>query len=81
MEKQFHLSTGQSRKIAQLLENEMKTGLSKQDDDSTSIPMLPSWITSHPTGQELGEYIGLDAHISVFILFGFTVKVELQLSK
>lgn len=42
LEKQFHLSTGQSRKIAQLLENEMKTGLSKQDDDSTSIPMLPS---------------------------------------
>ncbi|CAO3660165.1 unnamed protein product [Rhizopus stolonifer] len=71
LEKQFHLSTGQLKKIAQFLENEMKTGLNKQDDDSTSIPMLPSWITRHPTGQELGEYIGLDlsgSYIRVYLV-------------
>ncbi|KAG0777196.1 hypothetical protein G6F22_012040 [Rhizopus arrhizus] len=49
----------------------MKIGLNKNDEDYTNIPMLPSWITRRPTGQELGEYLGLDlsrSHIRVYLV-------------
>jgi hexokinase len=59
LEKQFDMSTDQLRRVASLVEEEMKTGLKKCSTDC-NIPMLPSWITRHPRGQEKGEYIGLD---------------------
>ncbi|KAI9280685.1 hexokinase-domain-containing protein [Sporodiniella umbellata] len=50
----------------------MKIGLNKQSGgDDASIAMLPSWITRHPTGQELGEYLGLDlsgSYIRVYLV-------------
>ncbi|KAI8087225.1 hexokinase-domain-containing protein [Thamnidium elegans] len=59
LEKQFDLNTEQLRKVSKLLQDEMKNGLAKCDR-SCNVPMLPTWIVSHPTGQEVGEYIGLD---------------------
>lgn len=59
LESKFDLSTDQLRKLSTLLQNEMKAGL-KKCDIQCNVPMLPSWILSHPSGQEIGEYIGLD---------------------
>lgn len=59
LESKFDLSTDQLRKLSLLLQNEMKSGLKKCDIEC-NVPMLPSWVFSHPTGQEQGEYIGLD---------------------
>jgi hexokinase len=59
LEKQFDISTDQLRRVASLVEEQMKAGLDKCSIDC-NIPMLPSWITRHPCGQEKGEYIGLD---------------------
>ncbi|KAG1136390.1 hypothetical protein G6F37_009140 [Rhizopus arrhizus] len=71
LERLFDLNADQLKKITQLLQNEMKIGLNKNDEDYTNIPMLPSWITRRPTGQELGEYLGLDlsrSHIRVYLV-------------
>lgn len=59
LEQRFELTTDQLKHVSSLLLSEMKTGLKKCDQDC-NVPMLPCWITSHPTGQETGEYIGLD---------------------
>lgn len=59
LESKFDLSTDQLRKLSTLLQDEMKAGL-KKCDIQCNVPMLPSWILSHPSGQEIGEYIGLD---------------------
>lgn len=59
LEKQFNLTTDQLKRVSELLQCEMRTGL-KVCDISCNVPMLPSWITRHPTGQEKGEYMGLD---------------------
>ncbi|KAI7877075.1 hexokinase-domain-containing protein [Mucor mucedo] len=70
LESKFDLSTDQLRKLSLLLQNEMKSGLKKCDIEC-NVPMLPSWIFSHPTGQEQGEYIGLDlsgSNIRVYLV-------------
>ena len=54
---QFDLSTDQLKQIAHYLLKEMDHGLTR---NSTNVPMLPSWITRRPTGQEVGEYMGLE---------------------
>lgn len=59
LEKQFDMSTDQLREIARLIKDEMEAGLKKCSVDC-NIPMLPSCITRHPSGQEKGEYMGLD---------------------
>lgn len=59
LERQFNLNTDQLKRVAELLQSEMRTGL-KVCDINCNVPMLPSWITRHPTGQEKGEYMGLD---------------------
>ncbi|KAI9494587.1 hypothetical protein BDB00DRAFT_928036 [Zychaea mexicana] len=60
----FDLSTDKLKAIASYLRQEMDRGLKQ---DKTNVPMLPSWITRHPTGQEVGEYIGLELRSSVRI--------------
>ncbi|KAI8967828.1 hypothetical protein BDF20DRAFT_216453 [Mycotypha africana] len=70
LEKKFDLTTEQLKTISQLLQEEMKVGLSKYDI-SCNVPMLASWITRHPTGQEKGEYLGLDlsgSYIRVYLV-------------
>ncbi|KAI7907719.1 hexokinase-domain-containing protein [Cokeromyces recurvatus] len=70
LEKQFDLSTDQLKRISELLQAEMKTGL-KKEDTNCNVPMLPSWICSHPSGQEKGEYLGLDlsgSYIRVYLV-------------
>ncbi|KAI9276641.1 hexokinase-domain-containing protein [Phascolomyces articulosus] len=53
----FDLSTENLKNIIKHLLKEMESGLKH---DNTNVPMLPSWITRRPTGQEVGEYIGLE---------------------
>ncbi|KAI8366051.1 hexokinase-domain-containing protein [Radiomyces spectabilis] len=55
----FNLDSDQLRKFADHLVEELDDGLRKKDEDS-AIAMLPSWITRHPTGQEKGQYVGLE---------------------
>lgn len=59
LEKKFNLTTDQLKKVSELLQDEMKASLIS-DNSKSDILMLPSWITSHPSGQEKGEYLGLD---------------------
>lgn len=69
LEKQFDMSTDQLKRISSLLQCEMETGLKRTDD--CNCPMLPSYITRHPSGQEKGEYLGLDlsgSYIRVYLV-------------
>lgn len=54
---EFHIPSEKLTKISANLSRQMTEGLQQND---TSVPMLPSWIDSHPTGQETGEYLALD---------------------
>ncbi|GAB5587193.1 hypothetical protein Unana1_02093 [Umbelopsis nana] len=54
---EFYIPGDQLRKISSNLVKQMEEGLKRND---TCVPMLPSWIVSHPTGQETGEYLALD---------------------
>jgi hexokinase len=54
---EFYIPADKLRKLSANLVKQMEEGLQKND---SSVPMLPSWITSHPTGQETGEYLALD---------------------
>ncbi|ORZ18642.1 hypothetical protein BCR42DRAFT_481892 [Absidia repens] len=64
---QFTITTDILKKVATELRSKMDDGLKTLD---SCVPMLPSWITSHPTGQETGEYLGLE-------LTGSTIRVYL----
>ncbi|KAI9025313.1 hexokinase-domain-containing protein [Phycomyces nitens] len=57
----FELPFKTLQRIVSDMRKEMSNGL-KSDD--TNIAMLPSWITRHPTGQESGEYLGLELNAS-----------------
>ncbi|CAO3679214.1 unnamed protein product [Umbelopsis vinacea] len=54
---EFYIPGDRLKKISSNLVKQMEEGLQKND---SSVPMLPSWIISHPTGQETGEYLALD---------------------
>jgi hexokinase len=57
---QLHLEPDQLRSLSAAIEKEMDKGLKTETSADTNIAMLPSWISRHPTGQEQGEYLGLD---------------------
>lgn len=70
LEKQFDMNTSQLKRISELLQREMETGLHTTAEDC-NVPMLPSFITRHPSGQERGEYLGLDlsgSYIRVYLV-------------
>ncbi|KAI8332174.1 hexokinase-domain-containing protein [Choanephora cucurbitarum] len=70
LEAQFDLSADQLKALANTLKEYMEIGLEKCNTES-EIPMLPSWITRRPTGQEKGEYIGLDlsgSYVRVYLV-------------
>ncbi|KAI9365895.1 hexokinase-domain-containing protein [Pilaira anomala] len=69
LEKKFELHTNQLRTVSKLMLEEMKFGLTRCDE-KCNIRMLPSWVLRHPTGQEEGEYIGMD-------LSGSTLRIYL----
>ncbi|KAG2172327.1 hypothetical protein INT43_004869, partial [Umbelopsis isabellina] len=54
---ELYIPADKLRKLSANLVKQMEEGLQKND---SSVPMLPSWITAHPTGQETGEYLALD---------------------
>lgn len=53
----FKLSTDELKQFRDDLRREMDIGLKS---DESNMAMLPSWIFKHPTGQETGEYLGLE---------------------
>lgn len=57
LEDQFELSTDSLKKVAHCFREEMNRGI---QHEKANVPMLPSWIMQHPTGQESGEYLGLE---------------------
>ncbi|KAI9311917.1 hexokinase-domain-containing protein [Dichotomocladium elegans] len=67
LQKEFDLSTAKVKHVAECLRKEMDLGMAQ---DKANVPMLPSWICRHPTGQEVGEYIGLE-------LSGAAIKISL----
>lgn len=57
MKDSFMVSDIELKKLARQFEKEMEKGLEQPFD---SIPMIPTWVTEHPTGNEHGEYLALD---------------------
>ncbi|KAG2204403.1 hypothetical protein INT46_006195 [Mucor plumbeus] len=53
----FKSSTEELKQFRDNLRREMDIGLKS---DESNMAMLPSWIFKHPTGQETGEYLGLE---------------------
>lgn len=53
----FKLSTEELIQFRDSLRCEMDIGLKSEN---SNMDMLPSWIFKHPTGQETGEYLGLE---------------------
>lgn len=53
----FKLTTEELKQFRDDLRHEMDTGLKSE---GSNMAMLPSWIFKHPTGQETGEYLGLE---------------------
>ncbi|KAI8885943.1 hexokinase, partial [Backusella circina FSU 941] len=53
----FKLSTDELKQFRDDLRSEMEMGLKAK---KSHMAMLPSWICKHPTGQEIGEYLGLE---------------------
>ncbi|KAI8876907.1 hypothetical protein K501DRAFT_288679 [Backusella circina FSU 941] len=53
----FQLATPALKQFSADLSNEMTYGLNSND---ANMAMLPSWIYKRPTGEETGEYLGLE---------------------
>lgn len=54
----FKLSTDELKQFRDDLRHEMNIGL--KTNNTTTMDMLPSYVSTHPTGQETGEYLGLE---------------------
>lgn len=61
----FKLTTDELKQFRDDMKREMQTGLKS---DGSNMAMLPSWICKHPTGQEMGEYLGLELSGKFFFL-------------
>ncbi|KAI9005848.1 hexokinase-domain-containing protein [Phycomyces nitens] len=57
LHQQFRLPTAELKKMSNYLVEEMRDGLKTHN---ATVPMLPSFIKHHPTGQEQGEYLALE---------------------
>lgn len=55
---EFRLSPKQLKEFASTLKSELDRGLQVQD--GSAMPMLPSWVVQRPSGQETGEFLGLE---------------------
>lgn len=53
----FKLTTDELKQFRDDLRHEMDKGLKSE---GSNMAMLPTWIFKHPTGQETGEYLGLE---------------------
>ncbi|KAG2207749.1 hypothetical protein INT47_011869 [Mucor saturninus] len=54
---EFNVTTQRARTIVQQFVEEMEKGL---DHEGATVPMIPSFVTGRPTGQEKGKYLALD---------------------
>ncbi|OZJ01792.1 hypothetical protein BZG36_05191 [Bifiguratus adelaidae] len=68
--KEFDVPLDTLNKISQHLLEEMEQGLASND---SAMPMLPSYLTEHPTGQETGVYYAIEVTGSVIRLFQVTL--------
>ncbi|KAK9449032.1 hexokinase-domain-containing protein [Limtongia smithiae] len=57
LEELFTVDTAQLKTITDHFVNELEKGLSKTGG---SIPMIPAWVMTMPTGKEKGSYLALD---------------------
>eukprot|EP00210_Caulerpa_lentillifera_P004535 g4327.t1 len=57
-EKMFRIPDSKTVELVKDFENQLETGLQK--DNESSLKMMPSWITSLPTGHETGEFYAID---------------------
>ncbi|KAI8334755.1 hexokinase-domain-containing protein [Chlamydoabsidia padenii] len=71
LKSEFTITTDMLKQIATELRTRMDEGLAKT---GSCVPMLPSWITHHPTGQETGEYLGLELTGSVIRIYLVTFQ-------
>lgn len=55
---QFWLPVDRLRTFSADLRSEMEKGLAR--NTGAALPMVPSFLTEHPTGQETGEYFALE---------------------
>ncbi|OBZ80939.1 hypothetical protein A0J61_11012, partial [Choanephora cucurbitarum] len=53
----FKLTDEELKHFRDSLRKEIDHGLQSHD---SHMAMLPSWVFKHPTGQETGEYLGLE---------------------
>ncbi|RUS22562.1 hexokinase-domain-containing protein [Endogone sp. FLAS-F59071] len=63
---QFWLPVDRLRTFSKDLQSEMEKGLAQ--DTGAALPMVPSFLSEHPTGQERGEYFALE-------LNGATIRI------
>lgn len=54
---QFDVTTDKAKAIVNQFIEEMKKGL---DHEGATVPMIPSFVTGRPTGEEKGKYLALD---------------------
>ncbi|KAI8647640.1 hexokinase-domain-containing protein [Parasitella parasitica] len=54
---QFNITTEKARTIVKQFIEEMQKGL---DHEGATVPMIPSYVTGRPTGDEKGKYLALD---------------------
>jgi hexokinase len=71
LKSQFTITTDMLKQVATELRARMDEGLTTT---GSCVPMLPSWITHHPTGQETGEYLGLELTGSVIRIYLVTFQ-------
>lgn len=71
LKSQFTITTDMLKQVATELRTRMDEGLTTT---GACVPMLPSWITHHPTGQETGEYLGLELTGSVIRIYLVTFQ-------
>ncbi|KAI9297513.1 putative glucokinase [Neoconidiobolus thromboides FSU 785] len=57
VESQFELSLSTLQSIQEAFLNEMELGLSR---DGGQLPMIPTFVTGRPTGEEIGSYFAID---------------------
>ncbi|KAI8388215.1 uncharacterized protein BYT42DRAFT_492039 [Radiomyces spectabilis] len=74
---QFRLRSDRLKQLSQHLRGELEEGLHK---NNANVAMLPSWISKHPTGQETGEYLGLDLSGSFIRIYFVTLHGQGRIS-
>ncbi|KAL9544892.1 hypothetical protein MBANPS3_007396 [Mucor bainieri] len=74
---QFNVTTEKARTIVKQFMEEMQKGL---DHEGATVPMIPSFVTGRPTGDEKGKYLALDLGGTNLRVCEFELKGDGQFS-